>query len=181
MARETSAANAAAVRALAVAPGERVLEIGFGHGRTIALLAGAAPGVVVDGIDVSPDMVRVASTRCAALVEASRARLQEGDSADLPYPDRSFDKVLSVHTLYFWDEPLRHMGELRRVLKPTGAFVLGFRERSDEALRSFPSPTYRFYSPDEVTSLLQNAGFAEVTIERSGPRAASVLLARAHP
>jgi len=57
MAHQTSAANRAAVDALALAPGERALEIGFGLGRTIALLASAAPGVVVDGIDVSGDMV----------------------------------------------------------------------------------------------------------------------------
>jgi ubiquinone/menaquinone biosynthesis C-methylase UbiE len=175
MALETRAANRAAVRALGVADDHRVLEIGFGHGRTIALLANAAPGARVDGIDASADMVRAAARRCRALVAAGRARLVQGDSERLPFDDGSFDKVLSVHTLYFWDEPAQHFKEIRRVLKLAGVLALGFKERSETALRSFPSPPFRFYSSDEIDALLLGAGFASVASER----VAGVVLTRA--
>jgi ubiquinone/menaquinone biosynthesis C-methylase UbiE len=96
-------------------------------------------------------------------------RLREGDSAHLPYADGAFDKALSVHTLYFWAEPLDHLRELRRVLKPGGALVLGFREKSEAAVRSFPPPTYRFYSTDDVLDLLRRAGFGAVTVQAGTP------------
>jgi ubiquinone/menaquinone biosynthesis C-methylase UbiE len=104
--------------------------------------------------------------------------LREGNSARLPFDDASFDKVLAVHTLYFWSDPLRDLREIRRVMRSTGTLVLAFRERSDEAVRSFPPPTYRFHAVDEVLALLRAAGLQEVTTERTG-RAGGVVLARA--
>jgi ubiquinone/menaquinone biosynthesis C-methylase UbiE len=178
MAKETRAVNEDAVRALAVAPGDRVLEIGFGHGRTIARIAETAPGTVVDGLDVSADMVRLASRRCAALVDAGRVRLRAGDSSRLPYDGASFDKVLAVHTLYFWPDPIRDLREIRRVMRPGGAFVLAFKEKSDDAVRSFPPPTYRFHLADEAIALLRSAGFDHIAIERTGA-GKGVVLARA--
>jgi ubiquinone/menaquinone biosynthesis C-methylase UbiE len=178
MANETRAVNEAAVRALGVAEADRILEIGFGHGRTVALLAASAPDVEIDGLDVSADMVRLASKRCAALIREGRVRLREGDSSRLPYLDASFDKVLAVHTLYFWADPLADLREVRRVLRPGGAFLLAFKEKSDEAVRTFPPPTYRFHTVDEALGLLQAAGFDRVTIDRTG-EGGGIVLARA--
>jgi len=175
MARETGAANRAAVRALAVAPNDRVLEVGYGHGRTVELLADAAPGVVVDGVDRSHDMVRAARRRVRRLVAEGRAFLRAGDSARLPHPDGWFDKALAVHTLYFWEVPEAHLRELRRVLAPRGALVLGFTERTDAVAAAFPAETYRFYSADEVGALLRKAGFSDVSLEH----AAGIVIARA--
>ena len=69
-----------------------------------------------------------------------------------------------MNTLYFWAEPVRDLREIRRVLRPEGRLVLGFRDRSDEALASFPSPTYRFHSASEVAALLAVAGFAGIDV-----------------
>jgi ubiquinone/menaquinone biosynthesis C-methylase UbiE len=181
MARETSRANDAAVRALGLQPGDRVLEIGFGHGRTVASIAAAAPGVTVDGIDLSGDMVSAATRRCSELVHEGRVRLCLGDAAQLPYADASFDKVLTVHTLYFWQEPARCLREIRRVLSDRGAFVIGFQEKTEQATRSFPAPTYRFYPAEEVGAMLQAAGFRTTAIEEVGEAGRRLLVARAEP
>src|SRR5262249_30889097 len=154
--------------ALEIARSDRVLEIGFGHGRTVALAAAAAAGVVVDGVDVSEDMVRVATRRCRKLVTEGRVRLRLGDVGSLPYADGSFDKVFSVHTLYFWADPAAALDEVRRVLRASGTFVLGFRGWSEEAVASFPPPTYRFYRLEEVRGLLASAGFSAVTVNEVG-------------
>jgi hypothetical protein len=45
--------------------------------------------------------------------------------------------------------------------------VLGFRERSEQALAQFPAPTYRFYSTDEVAALLVNADLGEIEMRAS--------------
>lgn len=178
MARETRAANRAAVAALAPAPGEHILEIGFGHGRTLALLADAAPGVTVHGVDASPDMVRAATRHNRLLVAAGRVELRQGDSSRLPYPDATFHKTLAVHTVYFWNEPLAHLAEVRRTLRPDGAFVLGFHPRTEDMVRDFPPPTYRFHSGDDILELLHEAGFDEVSLARVGS-GSDMLLAHA--
>jgi ubiquinone/menaquinone biosynthesis C-methylase UbiE len=164
MARETARFNDEVLDTLAVAAGENVLEIGFGHGRTLAAAAERVPAARFAGIDVATTAVRAAERRCSALVDVGRLELRAGDSASLPWPDATFDAAFSVHTLYFWPEPARQLAEIRRVMSPSGRFVLGFRERSADAIRRFPAPTYRFYSTDEVAALVTAAGFSRVDV-----------------
>jgi ubiquinone/menaquinone biosynthesis C-methylase UbiE len=105
------------------------------------------------------------------LIAAGRLDLRAGDGASLPWQANSFDAAFSVHTIYFWPEPAQQLRELRRVLRPGARLVLGFRERSDEAMAQFPAPTYRFYSTDEVASRLADAdlGTVEMRASTAGP------------
>jgi len=72
MAFETQPANRIAVEQLAVRPGETVLEVGCGHGRTLARLA-KTPRAWLAGIDPSEVMVRLARKRMRPWVDAGRA------------------------------------------------------------------------------------------------------------
>jgi ubiquinone/menaquinone biosynthesis C-methylase UbiE len=164
MARETAAQNDAALTTLALRPTDRVLEIGYGHGRTLERIAAAVPSGFVAGLDHSREMYETGSRHCAGLVETGRLELRVGDSRALPYPDANFDKVLAVHTLYFWRDPVAHLREVRRVLKPNGVLVLGFRPKEDPQARDFPEAVYTFYALEEVRSLLANSGFQSVEI-----------------
>ena len=175
MAYETSAHNDAALQALRLEKTDRVLELGFGHGRTIESIAHAVPDGFVAGVDHSPEMLRAASERCAALVAANRVKLSCCDSRALPLPDGRFDKVLAVHTLYFWPDALEQLREAARVLHPGGLLVLGFRPKDDPACGDFPATVYTFYGRDQVTNLLQEAGFADVDFPSESP---SFVLAR---
>lgn len=159
MARETSRFNREVLDALAAQDDERILEIGFGHGRTLLDVARRAPGAQLGGIDVSATAERTAARRCRALVAGGRLDLRTGDAGTMPWEATSFDAAFSVHTIYFWPEPAKVFTEIRRVLRPGGRFVLGMRERTDAALAAFPASTYRFYSPEEVSQLLVDAGF----------------------
>jgi SAM-dependent methyltransferase len=70
-----------------------------------------------------------------------------------------------VHTLYFWPEPRQALVEVRRVLRPGGHFVLGWRADPDAA-RQFPEPTYRFHGEETVQEMLTAAGFHKVGLSR---------------
>jgi ubiquinone/menaquinone biosynthesis C-methylase UbiE len=77
--------------------------------------------------------------------------------------------VLCVHTIYFWEEPIKHLGEIVRVLKPGGRLVLGFRAKSDKSSTTdFPDTVYSFYSIEEVSTVLQLAGFEKSSIRNAG-------------
>jgi ubiquinone/menaquinone biosynthesis C-methylase UbiE len=178
MAIETASLNSEALGLLALQPSDRVLEVGFGHGRTIRLAAAQVPQGLVAGVDVSRDMVRMARRRCLNLAGKGLVELMVGDSRRLPYADTSFDKVLCVHTIYFWEEPIKDLCEMFRVLRPGGRLVLGFRAKSDKGSTSdFPEAVYSFYSIDEVSTLLVSAGFEKDTIRNAGTPPGEMFLA----
>lgn len=164
MARETATLNDRAVAALDLRPTDSVLEIGFGHGRTVQRIAAAVPGGQVAGIDVSGSMTRVATRRNRTAVAEGRVELRTGDAAALPFADGRFDKALSVHTLYFWPEPAACLRELHRVLRPGGALVLGFTRKDSPRAAGFPAAVYTFRDDQEVAGLLRAAGFASIEL-----------------
>lgn len=95
MARETAQANTFAVELLDLQANDRVLEVGFGHGATIAQMASAVSDGLVAGVDPSAAMCRMASKRNRESIRRGRVEVREGRAETLPYPDCSFDKVLS--------------------------------------------------------------------------------------
>ena len=164
MAVETAPENDITLDLLELVPKDAVLEIGFGHGHTIARAAERANQGLVAGVDVSAVMLRMAARYNRRLLRGGQADLRLADAASLPYHDAHFDKVYSVHTIYFWPDPLRSLREIRRVLRVGGHFVLGFRY-DEEALQNFPAPIYALRRPDEVRRLLWESGFECLRIE----------------
>jgi len=180
MAVETGEASTHLLGLLELQPTDQVLELGFGHGRTIERAAALVPQGFVAGVDLSEEMVRMATHRTRHLVRQRRVELQLGDSAHLLYPDCRFDKVYSLHTLYFWPDPKEHLREVHRVLKPGGRFVIGFGPRDDKkASANFPATVYRFYTSDEVCVLLEQVGFQGIDMIRRSIASRSIVFATA--
>lgn len=180
MAVETAEANEQLLGLLDVRSSDHILEVGFGHGRTIERAAALAPEGFVAGVDLSAEMVRMAARRLRSFVREQRVELQLGDSARLPYADCRFDKVYSLHTLYFWPYPADHLSEIYRVLKPGGRFATGFGPGEDEQARAnFPATIYRFYNTDEVRGLIEDAGFHDLDIVRSDVASRPIVFALA--
>ncbi len=172
MARETAGLNQRAVELLQLSPTDRVLEIGFGHGRTVQRIAADVPDGRVAGIDVSASMTRVAIRRNRTAIADGRVDLRTGDAAALPFEDAQFDKALSVHTVYFWRDPAACLREIRRALRPGATFVLGFTRKDSPHAQSFVAEVYRFYEDDEIRQLLVDAGF---TVDQLVPVGAAAL------
>lgn len=102
------------------APRGRVLEIGSGPGQLATKLGALAPEVYVVGIDIVPEMVERANTRAAKSGVADRVTFQVGDAAALPFPNATFDVVVSTLSLHHWANPDRGLAEIYRVLRPGG-------------------------------------------------------------
>jgi len=164
MAAETAAENALALELLEIQPTDNVLEVGYGHGRTIASAAGAARTGLVAGVDWSERMLRVATRYNRRLISEGRVELKLSSSNKLPYPDCQFDRVYSVHTIYFWASPTEDLLQIARVMKRGARFVLGFRPSDERTSTDFPEGIYRHYAPDEVRALLNDSGFEDVQI-----------------
>jgi ubiquinone/menaquinone biosynthesis C-methylase UbiE len=112
-----------ALRALAAARGERVLEIGVGTGRALpALVRAVGPEGRVLGIDVATGMLRIARRHLASLKLEQAVALQRGDARALPCRSEALDAVFMSFTLELFDEadlPVV-LGEAHRVLRCGG-------------------------------------------------------------
>ena len=161
MARDTARANARVLALLAPRSGERVLEIGCGHGRTLREVARrVAPGLAA-GVDPSAVMRSVARRENGAGIAAGTVEIEDGDSGALPYPDASFDKVFSVHSLYFWPSLEQGLREIRRVLRAGGTLLLAFHDGADPVVSArLPGSVYCLRSACAVEAALRDAQLA---------------------
>ena len=168
MNERNDATNRRVVESLGIAPGERVLDVGFGGGAGLAALL-ASPAGTVAGVDVSRTAVAAAGRRFADAVAAGRLELRAGSADALPFGDGSFARALSVHTAYFWKDPARCAAELARVVAPGGRCVVAVAAKAFMQARGRDAAGFRLYEPEELETLLVDGGFAAVRIDASGP------------
>jgi SAM-dependent methyltransferase len=101
-------------------PGTRVLDAACGTGN-LAVIA-ARRGCITSGLDIASNLIAQARER--ARHESSAIEYSEGDAEAMPYPDASFDVVVSMYGVMFAPRPERVVSELRRVTKPGGLIAL---------------------------------------------------------
>jgi ubiquinone/menaquinone biosynthesis C-methylase UbiE len=133
---------------LEVRPSDDVLEVGFGPGVGIALLAGAATVGTVAGVDPSSEMVAQAAARNAAAIEAGAVDLRRGSVDSMPFADAAFDLALAINSMQVWPDAPAGLREIRRVLRTGGRVALAFTPRSGQTRAG-------------VTEMLASAGFAD--------------------
>lgn len=113
----------ALVRAIGVAPGERILDLGCGDGTTA--LPAAQLGAHVLGVDIASNLVRAGRER-ARDAGLANLRFEEGDACALDdLEDASFDLAVSIFGAMFAPRPLDVARELVRVTRPGGRIVMG--------------------------------------------------------
>ena len=157
--REHERLNVEALDRLDVGPGHRVLEIGSGTGHALREIARRATGGYVLGLDVSVLMVKLARDRNRRSIAEGAVDVRVGDIAALSLHGARFDRIFSVHCIYFWRDVEVALASLAAALVPGGRLVLAFRPDGDDIPSRFRDPTYRFPRPCELEAALRRVGF----------------------
>lgn len=145
---------------------QRVLEIGCGTGNLALLVKRIRPQLEVVGLDPDPKALARASRK------ASRAglglKLDRGFADQLPYPDATFDRVLSALMFHHLEPDLRvaSLREARRALRPGGSFHLVDFGGSSHDLHGLASIARRSHTlrdnwDDRIPALMREAGLAD--------------------
>ena len=135
--------------------GDRILDVGCGKGFLLYDLTKVVPGIEVQGIDVSQYAIEHAK-------EEIKGRLQIGSAVSLPYPDKSFDLVISINTLhtlhsYDLDKALR---EIERVGRKKYLCVESYRTEAEKANLLYWQVTCEaFCTPDEWAWWFKQTGY----------------------
>jgi len=176
-------------RLLSLEDGMSLLDCGTGPGKYAYLLAKTHPDVVVFGMDICENFLRIARRRVEAK-GISNLLLLGGDAESLPFSDGTFDRILCAGVLLLLQEKENAVCEMYRVLKKGGLLVVVEPKKAFlpwraifyalvlpavMKLASFKEPSVakakredyggRKFSPDELRALLSSAPFASVDVQ----------------
>ena len=176
MAPLNDALVAAAVARLVDTPNPRILDIGCGAGATSLAIKDRIADAEIVGIDLSDDLVAVASERAAFLPDV---RFEAADAATFMPDGRRFDGIVSRHGVMFFDDPVAAFSHFRALAAPDARLVFTcFRARTENewamaiapilerfapAVLAGPPPPvgpFAFADSDKVAGILTDAGFA---------------------
>lgn len=139
---------------------DRVLEVGFGEGYGTHMLSEACQEIV--GIDVEKRAVEYANYK----YKNTKCRFEYYDGNTIPYPDNSFETVISFQVIEHVQDDLNFITQLHRVLKKGGKLYITTPNKTIR-LKPGQKPWNRFhvreYYPHELKSLLKKC-FSEVNI-----------------
>jgi demethylmenaquinone methyltransferase / 2-methoxy-6-polyprenyl-1,4-benzoquinol methylase len=180
-----------AAEAAVLPPGTRALDVGAGTGELTRALLRRWPGCVMHALDSEPAMMRLA--RGKAVLAGVRWLL--GDALSLPYPDASFDAVVSAFVLRNLPDRRQALAEQRRVTRPGGRVVClemtwpraplfrtlyrlyfagimpvltGLLSGQPEAYRYLPRSVQAFPAPEDLSALMEAVGLEQITHRRMG-------------
>lgn len=164
MVRQHVPETAWTISLLDLKPESQILEIGFGAGRAIELVATQVANGHVSGIDLSQEMVSAAARRNARAIKAGQVTLRRGDVTILPFAGSQFDKVFSIQTLYFWSDPLRAFAEISRVLKPGGMLVVTLSTGTINGVEATGLERYQLILEEQIIPGMKQLGFTQADI-----------------
>ena len=150
------------IHALMIEDNEHILEIGHGNAGHLKSFLKIAKDLKYTGIDISETMHQEAKNLNIEFKNQADFVLYEGKK--LPFEDKVFDKIFTVNTVYFWENPIDFLNEIYRVLKRNGTFVRTFGQRDFMAKLPVTAYNFKLYNNDEMEELISKSHFKRMKI-----------------
>lgn len=150
------------IKAMLIEDNEHILEIGHGNAGHVKSILNRAQNIRYTGIDISGTMHNEAKRMNELFRDQTDFVLYDGEK--LPFEDKTFDKIFTVNTVYFWKQPVDYLNEIYRVLKKTGTFVLTFGQRDFMEKLPFTKFDFTLYNTDEMEETVSKSYFNRMTV-----------------
>ena len=148
-----------AIESLNLNTNDVVLELGHGNCGHLPFLMEQAENLKYFGLEISELMQQEAIKSNQNYIENNSADFRLYNGTEIPFDDKSFDKIFTVNTLYFWENSDSLLNEIYRVLKPNGIFALTFADKSFMEKLPFTSFGFNLYNLKDTEELLQKNDF----------------------
>ena len=152
------------IEALTIANNDQVLELGHGNGKHISSILCKAENIAYIGLEISDLMQKQAIENNTPAILENKASFHLYDGNKIPFNDSTFNKILTVNTIYFWENPKAFITEIYRVLKPGGFFAIGFADKNFMETLPFTAYGFNLYSKEQASHLAEIAGFSMISI-----------------
>lgn len=142
-----------------------ILDIGCGGGININRMSKLAKKVY--GVDYSEESVNLSREVNDSEIRNGKVEVFKANVKKLPFEDDTFDIVTAFETVYFWPNIEKSFGEVKRVLKPGGIFMIGMESNGSDNLPMKISEkliNMTVYNDEELTLFLNNNGYSKITV-----------------
>ena len=136
-----------------------VLELGHGNCGHLYFLMDQTENLKYFGLEISELMQQEAIKSHQNYIENNSAEIELYKGTEIPFDNESFDKIFTVNTLYFWQNPDLLLSEIYRVLKPDGILALTFADKSFMEKLPFTPFGFNLYSLKDAEELLEKNQF----------------------
>lgn len=150
---------ASSLEALSLKPQLRILEIGPGSCAHLSSIMKKEKGLRYFGLEISATMVKEAIKNNTAYINRRKALFQLYNGYTVPYVHNFFDRIMTVNTVYFWEQPKDFLVEMHRVLKPDGICVITFANGDFMEKLPFVNSTFQLYSTERIKDLVGQTKF----------------------
>jgi ubiquinone/menaquinone biosynthesis C-methylase UbiE len=147
------------IKCLAIEENNIILELGHGNAHHIINLFNDNKNIKYYGLDISELMKQEAEKFSLENNLDKYTDFKIYDGVNIPFQDNFFDKIFTVNTIYFWEDPNKMITELYRVLKPKGRLCIAFNDKDTMLKQSFTNYGFTHYTKDSFTKLVSKSKF----------------------
>ena len=152
---------------LGISDDTSILDIGFGNGYLEKKIFEKGK-CHITGIDISEDMVQKAIELNQVHVNKGNMVFKLGDCCDLDFNDRTFDVVATINTIYFWEDTMKGLSEIYRVLKQDGVFYNAVLPKENLDKLFYTKKGFKKFEIEEYISFGKEAGFEQIETKTLG-------------
>ncbi|OUY06802.1 SAM-dependent methyltransferase [Acinetobacter populi] len=147
------------IACLDIEPHQSILELGHGNCGHLAHLLAQQEGLHYTGLEISALMQQEAIRLNQSFMTQKQAEFLLYDGLNLNFAEQQFDRIFSVNTLYFWQQPVALLNELYRVLKPHGLLNLTFAQKDFMQQLPFTQYNFELYDLEKLEHLVSQTTF----------------------
>jgi ubiquinone/menaquinone biosynthesis C-methylase UbiE len=148
-----------AIQNLNISNENTILELGHGNAGHVEYLFNKVENLNYYGLEMSELMFQEAQLINNNYVAKKKAHFSLYDGNEIPFEDNFFDKIFTVNTIYFWQNPEKMLLEIYRVLKAKGIFCLTFAQESFMKQLPFTQYGFELYTTEKAENLIEKTLF----------------------
>jgi ubiquinone/menaquinone biosynthesis C-methylase UbiE len=114
--------------------GGKIADVGCGHATFLALYLSKYPETKGTGVDQSAELINFARKICAE--HGANADFLVGDAHEVKLPEKEYDVIVSLSSIYLWYDPVKAINNLKKALKPGGKLII-YEELPARSVKEF--------------------------------------------
>lgn len=150
---------------LQIGDSDKILEIGMGNGKFINDILNYGNNISYTGIDISKTMISEAKKHNYNLIKSSKVDLILADIENMPFWEETFNKICTINTIYFWENPAKALAEIYKTLTKNGIFIISFRPYIEGKSLDFSQYGFTEYKTEYLKSIIDKTNFKIVDIK----------------